>query len=78
MELEELLFLVAGPRLLVDGGVEVVVPPLPALLAGALGNVVGVFELLSDLGPVVESKLRHQLRNGLVFLNRSRCYLKGP
>lgn len=78
MKLEELLLLVISPRLLVDGGIQVVVPPLSALLASPLGDVVGVFEFLGDLGPVIESKLSNQLGNRFVFLNRRGGYLKSP
>jgi hypothetical protein len=57
MEFKESLFLLVGPGLFVDSRVEVVVPSLPALLAGTLGDVVGFFEFLGDLCPVVEAKL---------------------
>ena len=46
-----------------------VVPPFPALLAGAFGNVIGLFEFLSYESPVVEAVLVDKFGDGLVFLN---------
>ena len=57
VEFEELFFFVVGPGFFVDGGVEVVVPAFAALFAGALGDVVDIFEFEGDLGPIVEAEL---------------------
>ena len=78
MEFEEFFLLVVGPGLLIDGGVEVVVPPFPALLACTFGNVVGLLEFGGDEGPVVEAKLIDQFRDGLIFLYRDGDYLQVP
>ena len=78
VEFEEFFLLVVGPGLLVDGRVEVVVPPFPALLPSTFGNVVGLLEFGSDEGPVVEAKLVDQFRDGLIFLNRDEGYLQVP
>ena len=59
VQFEELLFLVIGPRLLVDSRVEVVVPALSALFACALGDVVDVLEFKGELSPVIEAVLCH-------------------
>ena len=78
MKFEEFFLLIIRPWLLVDGGVEVIVPPFPALLACTFGNVVGLLEFGCDEGPVVEAKLIDQFRDGLIFLNRDEGYLQVP
>lgn len=78
VKFEEFFLLIIRPWLLVDGGVEVIVPPFPALLACTFGNVVGLLEFGCDEGPVVEAKLIDQFRDGLIFLNRDEGYLQVP
>lgn len=68
VEVEEFVLLVVVPGLLVDCGVEVVVPAFAALLAGALGDRVVLLQLAGDLRPVVQPELPHQLADRLVFL----------
>jgi hypothetical protein len=47
----------------------VVVPALSALLTSAGTDPIIFFEFASDFSPVIETVLRHQLANSLVFLN---------
>lgn len=70
MQVEQPLLLIVVPRLLVDRRVEVIIPSLSALLARADGNRIGLFQLLRDLGPIVESKLSHKTTDGLVLLTK--------
>lgn len=78
VQVEEPLLLIIVPRLLVDRGVEVIIPPLSALLARADGNRIGLFQLLCDLGPIIESKLRHKAADGLVLLTNQTSYITTP
>jgi hypothetical protein len=58
MQIEKLFFFLVVPRLLVNSWVEMIIPPLTALLASADGDGIGVLELSSNFSPVVESQLR--------------------
>jgi hypothetical protein len=69
VQLEETFLLVGIPGLLVDCGIEVVIPALATLLASPEAEAVALPQFLRDLGPVVESELRHQRADGLVFLS---------
>jgi hypothetical protein len=69
MKFEEVLLFIVSPGLLVDCRVEMVVPPFTALFPGPLGDVIAFLEFLGDLGPVIESVLGNQSRDGFVFLN---------
>ena len=66
------LFLIA-PNLFVDCGVEMVIPPFAALLAGALGVVFLELEAGGHGGPVVQAQFPHYLSQDQVFLRSTTC-----
>lgn len=70
VQFKELFFFIVGPWFFVDCRVKVVVPSLPALLAGSFRDVIDFLKLKGNLCPVIEAVLSYQLRNGLVFLNQ--------
>lgn len=70
VHLEQFDFLLAAPRQLVHAGVQMVVPPLSALLASPLQNRVILSEFCGDFGPVFDAELCDKFRDGLVFLDR--------
>lgn len=78
MQVEQPLLLIIVPRLLVDRRVEVIIPSLSALFARTDGNRIGLFQLLCDLGPIVESKLSNKTTDGLVLLTKQRAYITTP
>ena len=62
MRLQDGSVLVLTPGLLVDGWVQVVVPPLTTLLAYA------PWQLMCDLRPLLRSNFTNQFDNSLVLL----------
>lgn len=68
VEVEYLAFLLAVDRVLFDVGVQMVMPPLATLFAGAATNLVLFFEPLRHVGPAFSPERRDQLHNRLVFL----------
>ena len=70
MQVEQPLLLIIVPWLLVDRRIEVIIPSLSALLARADGNRIGLFQLLCDLCPIIESKLCHKTTDGLILLTK--------
>ena len=59
--------LLVGPGGFLDLRVEMVVPSLPTLLSDTAGKA------LSDLGPILGSASRHNLRQDLIFARRPRA-----
>ena len=57
VHLEKSALLLGTPRLLADGGTEMVIPPLSALLAGPPHPQAAFLELIGDAGPVLKPVL---------------------
>ena len=53
---------------LFDAGIQMIVPSLPALLAGATADVVFVCQLLGDECPSLGTIFGHQVNNSVILL----------
>jgi hypothetical protein len=62
MQLEQQHLLIIAPSFLVNFGIEMVVPPLPALLACSVELIIPLFQFVRDSSPIVQSDFCYNLR----------------
>ena len=78
LQRDQLLVVLKRPAQLLLGLIEVVDPPLSALLAAALLDLEVLPHQPGDERPVLAAVLAHQLREYVVFLNDRNVYVVAP
>lgn len=78
MQLEQQNLLIVTPSFLVNFGVQMVVPPLPALLASSVELIIALLQFVGDSSPIVESDFCYDLGQDGVFLGKAYLYIVRP